>query len=95
MGIRRTGSPPATVATVKSRPAYILYKAGDGMEFEQILTLVGNYAFPICCCVYLFWSIGKEREAHKAEMDKMTEALNNNTIALTKIEELVRNGHKD
>lgn len=95
MGIRRAGSPPATVATVKSRPAYILNKVGDSMEFEQILTLVGNYAFPICCCVYLFWSIGKERDAHKAEMDKVTEALNNNTIALTKIEELVRNGHKD
>ena len=65
------------------------------MEFEQLLSLIGNYAFPICCCVYLFWSISKEREAHKAEMDKMTEALNNNTLALTKIEELVRNGNKD
>ena len=65
------------------------------MEFDQRLTLIGNYAIPICCCGYLFWSIGKEREAHKAEMDKVTEALNNNTLALTKIEELVRNGHKD
>lgn len=65
------------------------------MDFEQLLTLVGNYAFPICCCIYLFWSISKEREAHKDEMDKVTEALNNNTIALTKIEELVRDGHSN
>lgn len=65
------------------------------MDFEQLLTLVGNYAFPICCCIYLFWSISKERDAHKDEMDKVTEALNNNTIALTKIEELVRDGHSN
>ena len=65
------------------------------MDFEQLLTLVGNYAFPICCCIYLFWSISKERDAHKDDMDKVTEALNNNTIALTKIEELVRDGHSN
>ena len=50
------------------------------MEFENLLTLIGNYAFPICCCVYLFWSSAKEREAHKEELAKVTEALQNNTL---------------
>lgn len=64
------------------------------MEFDQILTLVGNYAFPICCCIYLFWSSAKERDAHKVETDKLTEALNNNTLALTELCGLVKNGNR-
>lgn len=63
------------------------------MEFEQILTLIGNYAFPICCCVYLFWSQAKERDAHKNEMQQVTEALHNNTIALTELKEMIKHGN--
>lgn len=63
------------------------------MDFEQILTLIGNYAFPICCCVYLFWSQVKEREAHKEEMSKVTEALHNNTIALTELRDYIKHGN--
>lgn len=90
------GRKPARYGGDRKEPPHLFNnESGDSVEFEQILTLVGNYAFPICCCVYLFWTVGKEREAHKAEMEKVTEALNNNTIALTKIEELVRNGNKN
>lgn len=63
------------------------------MEFENILTLIGNYAFPICCCVYLFWSGAKERDTHKDEMNKMTEALQNNTKAIIELKGLI-NGNK-
>lgn len=63
------------------------------MEFDNILTLIGNYAFPICCCVYLFWSAAKERDVHKEEMKQVTDALNNNTIALTELRDLVKNGN--
>lgn len=63
------------------------------MEFEQILTLIGNYAFPICCCVYLFWSQAKERDSHKTEMQQVTEALHNNTIALTELKDMIKNGN--
>lgn len=62
------------------------------MGFDEILTLIGNYAFPICCCVYLFFSSAKEREAHKEEMQKVTDALNSNTIAITELREAFRNG---
>lgn len=62
------------------------------MEFEQLLTLIGNYAFPICCCIYLFWSQAKERDAHKEEMNKVTEALHNNTIALTELRDYINHG---
>lgn len=62
------------------------------MEFEQLLTLIGNYVFPICCCIYLFWSQAKERDAHKEEMNKVTEALHNNTIALTELRDSINHG---
>ena len=65
------------------------------MGFDEMLTLIGNYAFPICCCVYLFFSSAKEREAHKEEMQKMTDALNSNTVAITELRGALRNGGKD
>jgi len=65
------------------------------MDFEQIVSLLGNYAFPIVCCIYLIWSNGKEREAHKQEMDKVTDALNNNTVALASLKEVITGGYKN
>lgn len=64
------------------------------MEAEQIMNLIGNYAFPIVCCIYLIWSNGKEREAHKEEMAQVTVALNNNTQALIELREGVKNGFR-
>lgn len=58
----------------------------DIQVFSQLLSSVG---FPIACVVAMFYYWNKEREAHKEEMDKVTEALNNNTIALTKLEILL------
>ena len=64
------------------------------MEFDNLLTLIDNYAFPICCCVYLFWSAAKERDTHKEEMNKMTEALQNNTKAIIELKGLISNGRQ-
>ena len=60
------------------------------MELEEIMTLLGNYAFPICCCIYLLRSSAKERDAHKEEMQKVTDALNSNTIAITELREALK-----
>lgn len=66
------------------------------MEFSDILTLIGSYAFPIVMCVAFFWrqyksdeAFRKEledlREAHQEEMLKSIEAINNNTQALQRL----------
>ena len=55
------------------------------MDWAQLLS---NYVFPIACCVYLFYSQEKERQAHKEESDKWVEALNNNTKVLEALKEL-------
>lgn len=60
------------------------------MSIELLQTLIGNLGFPIACVIAMFVMWNKEREDHKAEISKVTEALNNNTQALIKIEEILR-----
>ena len=55
------------------------------MEFEQILTLLGSYCFPIVACIFVGWKSWKDQIMHKEEMDKMSEAINNNTAVMQKL----------
>lgn len=55
------------------------------MDANTIIQLVGSLGFPIVMCGALFWRMVKSDEQHKEEMDKLSEALNNNTIAITKL----------
>ena len=62
------------------------------MDVGVIQQLIGSLGFPIACVIAMFYMWNKEREDHKSEMQKMTDALNNNTQALIKIEEFLKNG---
>jgi hypothetical protein len=62
------------------------------MDANTIIQLVGSLGFPIVMCGALFWRMVKSDEQHKAEMDKLSEALNNNTIALTKLSDKLEKG---
>lgn len=55
------------------------------MVVTEITQLISTLGFPIVCCIALFWKMNKQDENHKEEMSKMTDALNNNTVALTKL----------
>lgn len=55
------------------------------MDANTIIQMVGSLGFPIVMCGALFWRQLKSDEQHKAEMDKLSEALNNNTVAITKL----------
>ena len=55
------------------------------MDVNAIIQIVGSLGFPISMCIALFWRQVKSDEQHKAEMDKLSEALNNNTLAITKL----------
>lgn len=57
------------------------------MDVNAIIQLVGSLGFPIVASGALFWYVNKTDERHKEEMDKVSAALNNNTIALTKLVE--------
>ena len=43
----------------------------------------------------LFWYVLKKDTEHRSEVEKMTEAINNNTIALTKLIERLDNENKN
>lgn len=55
------------------------------MDANTIIQVVGSLGFPIVMCGCLFWRMIKSDEQHKSEMDKLSEALNNNTLAITKL----------
>lgn len=55
------------------------------MDVNSTIQLISTLGFPIVCCCAMFWYMVKMEEQHKEEMGKMSEALNNNTIALTKL----------
>ena len=57
------------------------------MDVNVISTLISNVGVPCACLIATFYLWIRETDAHKEEMSKMTEALNNNTIALTKLTE--------
>lgn len=59
------------------------------MDVGVITQLIGSLGFPIACVCAMFYYWNKEREDHKTEMQAMTEALNNNTVALTKIQAII------
>lgn len=80
------------------------------MELDTISQFVQTVGFPIAAYAALFWYVIQsnkrtdEREAaqnaaHRAEVDKLTEALNNNTLAIQRLvdhmqdDETVRGKH--
>ena len=55
------------------------------MNIEYIVSLIGSLGFPIVACIIVWRQMVAQQKQHKEEMDKITEALNNNTIAINKL----------
>lgn len=55
------------------------------MDLSTVMNLIASVGFPIVCCVFLFDSLNKEREAHKEETKQMTDAVQNNTLVMQKL----------
>lgn len=70
----------------------VLMEGGETMDMNTVMQLVTTLGFPIVCCIALFWRMIKSDENHKEEMDKLSEALNNNTLAINKLNERLHNG---
>ena len=51
----------------------------------DIVNIISSVGFPITMALILLWYIYDSNNKHKEEIDKMSEALNNNTIAITKL----------
>lgn len=51
----------------------------------DIVSVISSVGFPITMALILLWYIYDSNNKHKEEIDKMSTALNNNTIAITKL----------
>ncbi len=61
------------------------------MDVNALASLVGSLGFPIVACCYMAWNHEKESQRHNEETMKTVEAINNNTVALTKLAERLGN----
>ena len=59
------------------------------MDAAALSTLIANLGFPIACVIAMFWLNNKEREDHKAEMQEVTKAITNNTLALQSLIDMI------
>lgn len=47
--------------------------------------IISSLGFPVAACIAMAWYIKYITDKHDKEMDKVTTALNNNTLALQKL----------
>lgn len=60
---------------------------------DELLTIIGNYAFPIVACCALFWKMDKDQKAHAEETNKLRESLDNNTRVQSELVALIKGGN--
>ena len=60
------------------------------MDFNSLVTAIGSFGFPIVMCLLMYDRMGKQDAQHKEEMMKLTESLNNNTLAITKLTDKIQ-----
>ena len=68
---------------------------------DVFIQVVSTLGFPIACCISCGWyvkyitdknreQIDKIMEQHQSEMKEVTQALNNNTLAITKLTDYMK-----
>ena len=55
------------------------------MDVNSIVQIISQIGFPIAVCLICFWYIKKMQDDHKEEMNKMSEAIHNNTMVMQKL----------
>ena len=66
------------------------------MDFNAVIAAISSLGFPICACIFLGLYVKSTNENfrqdlkemssnHRSEMDKITEAINNNTLVIQKL----------
>lgn len=55
------------------------------MDIGSIIQFIESAGFPVMVCLCMMYYIKYLNDQHKQEMDKISDALNNNTIVMNKI----------
>lgn len=56
---------------------------------NDIVTIISTVGFPIAMCLCLMWFVKYLLDTHKMESQEFTSALNNNTLALQKLIDMI------
>lgn len=67
----------------------MLRKRGFNMDTQTIMTAISTVGFPIVMSLILIYLVYKQGEDHKEEMNQMRESINNNTLALQHLTDLI------
>ena len=52
---------------------------------DALIQLISSVGFPIAMCVHMTYTLNKQTEVHKQEIDELRTAINNNTQALNEL----------
>ena len=55
------------------------------MDFSGVAQVISTLGFPIAVCLICFWYINKREEQHREEVNKLSEAVHNNTLVMQKL----------
>lgn len=55
------------------------------MDYNTILQMVSTIGFPIAMCIYLLFYIKSFDEKYCEQLSNMSKAIENNTLAITKL----------
>lgn len=55
------------------------------MDLNTITQFISSVGFPIAMCVYIMYTMQKQTESHKTEIDELRKTIENNTVAIVKL----------
>lgn len=59
------------------------------MDAQTIMSAISTVGFPIVMSLILLYIMYQQNEQHKEEMDNLKDALNNNTLALQHLADMM------
>jgi hypothetical protein len=59
------------------------------MDYNTILQMVSTIGFPIAMCIYLLFYIKSFDEKYCEQLNNMAKAIENNTLAITKLMSMI------
>lgn len=62
---------------------------------QEIVSIISNMGFPIACCILLYLNMGKQQQLHQEEIMSLSQAIDNNTLAITKLCERLQTDRAD
>ena len=60
------------------------------MDIQTLTQLVSSVGFPIVACLIMWKALQDSTSAHKEEMDAIRESLNQNTVVLAELKQMLQ-----